>query len=94
MDIEKLKLAKAHIAERKVADEIILVPLSDNVAELDAMFTLNDVGSFIWETLHKSESIDEIVEAVCTEFEVEPSIAKADVTEFLEQLSQFVAKQE
>lgn len=93
MDIEKLKLAKERLAERKVADEVILVPLSDNVAELDAMFTLNDVGTFIWETLHKSENVDEIVEAVCSEFEVEPRVATNDVVAFLEELSQFIAKQ-
>jgi hypothetical protein len=92
MEIEALKNAKSKLAERKVGEETILVPLSGNVADLNEMYTLNDVGSFIWDKLGELSSVDEVVASVTDEFDVKHEEAEADVKVFLTELAQFISK--
>jgi len=54
--------------------------------EESKLFQLNDVGTFIWNMLDKSHSIEEIVDAVLDEFEVERTEAEKDVFKFLGKL--------
>jgi len=81
------------MAAKIVGSETVLVPLQSNVADLSEMFTLNEVGSFIWEKLDETESVEELVEAVVSEFEIDRETAKADVTSFLTELEAFLAKE-
>ncbi|MCB9186996.1 MAG: PqqD family protein [Flavobacteriales bacterium] len=92
MEMEALKQTKERFAERKVGNETILVPLSGNVADLNEMYTLNEVGSFIWEKLDSMDSIDEVVVSVLNEFDVDKHEAEQDVNTFLQELSQFISK--
>lgn len=90
MDLKKLRKAKTEMAAKVVGKETVLVPLKENVAELSEMFTLNEVGSFIWEQLDSAASLDELVDAVVAEFEVDKETAAADVTAFVSELEAFI----
>ncbi|TNF28026.1 MAG: PqqD family protein [Bacteroidetes bacterium] len=92
MEMEALKQTKERFAERKVGNETILVPLSGNVADLNEMYTLNEVGSFIWENLDSMDSVEEVVVSVLNEFDVDKHEAEQDVNTFLQELSQFISK--
>jgi len=37
-----------HVVERKVRDNLILVPMNTGPARLDALYTLNETAGFIW----------------------------------------------
>lgn len=76
---------------RKVVNEMILVPVKQNVADMEHIFTLNEVGAFVWDKLSESSTIDELHEAVLEEFDVEPAIAQQDLKLFLEDLEAFQA---
>jgi hypothetical protein len=77
---------------RKIAGEFILVPITHNIGDLARMYTLNSVGSRIWEMLDgKRNSLGEIVSAITAEFEVETPEAEADVREFLTQMEEIGA---
>jgi hypothetical protein len=73
---------------RKIADETVLVPISQNVADLTYMYTLNNVGSRIWELLDGGTTVEKIAAALVREYEVEYPQAEADVIEFLEQMKE------
>jgi len=45
---------------RKIVEEMILVPVKQNVAEMEAVFTLNEVGAFLWEQLSQPRSLNEL----------------------------------
>lgn len=92
MNIEKVKAKKANMAIRAVGTDTVLVPLQENVAELSEMFTLNEVGSFIWEQLDYVKTLDELVSNVVEEFDVEHKTAKEDVAAFVAELDVFIAK--
>jgi hypothetical protein len=74
---------KGEYVTRTIAGETILVPVRSGVAELDAVFTMNDVGSVIWEGVTGEKSIEEIVQDLTSVFDVSGEEALRDSEEFL-----------
>lgn len=68
---------------RHIAGETIIVPVSGDVGDLEAVYTLNDVGSFIWQLIDGRRSAQAIAEAVSAEFDVTLEQAAQDVDELL-----------
>lgn len=66
---------------QKVAEEMVLLePTTGNY------FTLNEIGAIIVEFAQSGRSIDDIVEALCSEFDVAEKVARDDVHKLLAQL--------
>lgn len=76
------------VVTRKVGDESVIVPVRSNVADLDAVITLNPVGARIWELLDGRRDLDAIAGTIVEEYEVEPDAARADVGEFIQSLEE------
>jgi hypothetical protein len=76
------------VVSRKIVDELILVPIRQSVAEMETLYTLNEVGARVYELIDGKRPVKDIVSAIVTEFEVTPETAEADVKEFIEQLLQ------
>jgi hypothetical protein len=72
---------------RRIEDEVILVPIRQNVADLESIFTLSEVGAHIWEQIDGLRTTSEILASLVGEFEVTEEEAEKDLKEFLEQLS-------
>ena len=79
---------------RKIVEEMILVPIKQNVAEMEAVFTLNEVGAFLWEQLGQPRSLSELHNAVLDEFEADPAIVLEDIEAFLNEAEAFGAVKE
>ena len=79
---------------RKVVEEMILVPIKQNIAEMDQIYTLNEVGAFLWELLSQPRSLKELQQAVLAEFEADPQNVLADVSRFIQDAQSFGALQE
>ena len=75
------------IVSRRIEDEVILVPIRQNVADLGSIYTLNEVGAYIWEQIDGHRTTAEILPLVVGEFEITEEEAQKDLTEFMEQLS-------
>lgn len=76
---------------RRVVDEMILVPIHQDVADMDSIYTLNEVGAFIWERLVQPASVAEISASIIEEFAVDPDALSTDLEDFLDQLGEFGA---
>ena len=74
------------IVSRKIADEFILVPIRQNVGDLESIYTLNEVGARIWELIDGKMEVREIKEKIVGEFEVTPEKAEKDIILYLQQL--------
>ena len=72
---------------RSIGDETIVVPVSDGVSNLEAIFTMNAVGAVIWQGIEGAASVDELADAVVREFAVDRAVASQDVAEFIDLLS-------
>ncbi len=49
-------------------------------------YALDEVGAAVWELCDGSRGIDELVDALCAEFDAPPEIVRADVLEFVDDL--------
>jgi hypothetical protein len=87
--LKELVLKKDKFVSREVGEELILVPLKNSVANMDEMFTLNEVGNFIWQNIDNDASIEVLSNKIAEEFEIDLSTAKKDLEEFIDQLTSF-----
>ena len=71
---------------RCVAGETIIVPVSSRVGDLDAIYTLNDVGSRVWALVESPTSVGEIVTILCDEYEAPQDQVTTDLVELLQEL--------
>ena len=71
------------LVTRRIAGETILVPVTGGVADLHAVYTLNDVGSFIWHLIDGRRTAQAIADAVSSEYDVTVERAAEDVDELL-----------
>jgi hypothetical protein len=86
VELTKSYCKDSSMVARRVADEVILVPIRQNVGDLQCIYTLNDVGARIWELLDSEGTVADMVSAVTKEYEVEQPKAEADLVDFLAQL--------
>jgi hypothetical protein len=87
-NIKRLYTKESNIVSRKISDEVILVPIKQKARDVDSIYTINEVGSRIWEFIDGKRRIDEIRDLVVKEFEVSTQEAEKDIVEFLKQLEQ------
>ena len=71
---------------RCVAGETIIVPIRGQAANLESIFTLNEVGTTIWNLLDGRAPVEGIVERLCSEYDTNPEEAHRDTVEFLDAL--------
>lgn len=74
------------VAARKIEGELIIVPIRRGVGDLNSLYTLNPVGSVLWDFMAEGHTIGEMVQRVCEEFEVTAVQAQKDIEAFLEAL--------
>ncbi len=79
------------IVSRKIADEFILVPIRQNVGDLESIYTLNETAARIWELIDGKMKVEEIKEKIIEEFEVAPEEAEKDIIEHFGQLEEIKA---
>ena len=71
---------------REIAGETIIVPIRGHVGDLNSIYTLNEIGTFIWKLIDGKNQVSEIVKAVGDTFDVLPEEAEKDAIEFLRSL--------
>ena len=73
---------------RRVGGESILVPIRQNVGNLDYVYTLSEVAAEVWTLLDGTHSIDAIIEAICEKYDVDRATVAADVTALVTDLAE------
>ena len=76
---------------RRIHDEMLLVPIKDNVGDLGSIYSLNEVGAFVWEHLDGTRRLLDIKEMMAQEFDVPPQRAETDLCEFVDELQELGA---
>ena len=77
---------KGEYVARVIAGETIVVPIRGQVGDLESIYSVNEVGSVIWEMIDGETPVSRMVEAVCRRFEVAPELAEIDALDFLKGL--------
>jgi len=84
--LNNIKELKSKMVCRKIDDEMVLVPIVSEVAEMKVIYTLNEVASFIWENVDKSNTFEEIVKTVVDNFDTDEQTAVKDINDFFKEL--------
>ena len=74
------------VVSRKIADEVILVPIRKNVGDLESIYTLDEVGARIWELIDGIRSLADIKEILLSEFDVAEERLISDMENFIRQV--------
>jgi methyltransferase-like protein len=80
----------ASVVTRKTGNEYVLVPITNNIADMNSVFTLNETGAFIWEQIDGKRSIEEIISALTAEYAIDNINAEKDVLSFIENMSKYL----
>ena len=89
--LDKVYKKSDSIVSRKIADEFILVPIRQNVGDLESISTLNEVAARIWELIDGTMKLREIKDKIVEEFDVTPQQAEKDLVDYIKQLEKIEA---
>ena len=78
------------IVTRKTGNEYVLVPITNNIADMNSVYTLNETGAFIWEQIDGKRSVEEIIIELTNEYEIDKQNAESDVFTFIENMSKYL----
>jgi hypothetical protein len=70
---------------RQMGNEMVLVPLTNNVADMTSVLTLNEVGGDILKALEQPTSGNDVVEQLFLLYDVNKKVLEKDVKAFLEE---------
>ena len=79
------------IVSREIAGEVILVPIRQNVGDLDSIYTLNETAARAWALLDGQRTLAEIQAIIVAEFAVSEDQAQQDLIEFIQELQSISA---
>ena len=86
MDSESIYTRNTDFIFRKVVDEFVLVPIHQNVADMNCLYTLNGIGAFIWESLETPTTFGQMEEKILTEYNSEVQVVRRDLENFLQEM--------
>ncbi|MGD0753592.1 MAG: PqqD family protein [Bacteroidales bacterium] len=80
----------ASVVTRKTGNEYVLVPITNNIADMNSVYTLNETGAFIWEQIDGKRSIEDIIIELVNEYDIDKQNAESDVYTFIENMSKYL----
>ena len=78
------------VVTRKTGNEYVLVPITNNIADMNSVYTLNESGSFIWEQIDGVKDVEEIISALTTEYDIDFDNASKDMFNFIDKMSNYL----
>jgi hypothetical protein len=87
-ELDKCYQKGGNIVCRKIAGELILVPISREAGDRACLYTLNSVAARIWELLDGQRSAEDIAGTIVEEYEVDLERARKDSMSFLRRLEE------
>ena len=72
---------------RRIVDEMVLVPIHQDVADMDCIYTLNSVGASIWARLDRPATLAELRSGLLEEYDADPEALAADLESFLAEMT-------
>ena len=68
---------------KEIAGNYVVVPVGDELVDLNCMITLNESGAFLWNNLKNDITEEALLSALLSEYDADKEIAAADIKEFL-----------
>jgi len=89
-DLKSVFSHSPDIVTKKTGNEYVLVPVANNIADMNSVYTLNETGAFIWELIDGTRNVEEIINSLVEEYNIDRQTATADILEFAENLKEYL----
>ncbi len=86
-NLKKIQEIKKQTVCKKIDGEMVIIPLVNDVIDMKEMFTLNEVGTFIWDNIDNKDNIEAIVDELTKHFDVERPVAHKDCIDFMKDVT-------
>ena len=90
MNLKSVPVRSASIVTRKTGNEYVLVPVTNNIADMNSVYTINETGAFIWELIDGKKNVEELIDAVIDKYDADRETATKDVFTFIENMRSYV----
>ena len=90
MNLKSVPVRSASIVTRKTGDECVLIPVTNNIADMSSVYTLNETGAFIWELIDGKNSIEELIIAVVNKYDADFNVATKDVFSLIDNMRNYL----
>jgi len=74
------------IVSRRIQGELVLVPIRQQVGDLDAIYALNETAALAWSSLNGQQSLRQVLACITAEFEVDEAEAAQDLLGLMAEL--------
>ena len=78
------------VVTRKTGNEYVLVPVTNNIADMNSVYTLNETGAFVWEHIDGKNSVEDLIDVVVNEYETDKETATKDVLSLLDDMNKYL----
>lgn len=89
-DLNSVLAHSPSVVTRKTGNEYVLVPVTNNIADMDSVYTLNETGAFIWELIDGKRSVGVIIELLINEYDTDYETARSDIFSFMQSLQKYL----
>jgi hypothetical protein len=90
IDLKSVPLRSPSVVTRKTGKEYVLVPVTNNIADMNSVYTLNETGAFLWELIDGETSVEDMIEALIREYDIDEKNASDDVLEFINEMRKYL----
>jgi hypothetical protein len=90
LNLKSVISQSSSIVTRKTGNEYVLVPVTNNIADMNSVYTLNETAGFIWEQIDGRKCIADIIADVIAEYDIDNDSAERDVFSFIENMSKYL----
>ena len=80
-----------NFVSRRIENETVLVPIRNNVGDLDCIFSLNPVGALVWEQLDGVATLGDIRDRIVGEYDVSATAVEVDLNAFVAEMESIAA---
>ena len=77
---------KSEFVLREIMGESIVFFVGDACASSHQMLSLNESGVLLWRALETGADEQELIQKLCTEYEITPDLAARDAAAFIQKL--------
>ena len=82
-----MKIKKGFVI-RKVGGDSVVVPVGEMSKKFHGMINLNETGAFLWQFYTEEHTLDDGVNALLSEYDVDETLARADVEQFIKTITE------
>jgi hypothetical protein len=90
IDLNTVITQSPSIVTRKTGNEYVLVPIANNIADMNSVYTLNETGAFLWEQIDGKKSVKDLIKALVNEYDIDGETASRDVMSFIEEMHKYL----